>query len=91
MQACFVNSKDPPISEQHICYYVKERNKDELDLYEVVLQSYPHPDAPNDAVVLLMNEHIVKTVNKTDYRASDLILLQASQKTTKRLHYGSSN
>lgn len=82
---CFVNSEEPPIDERHICYYVRNRSSEELDLMEIVELKYPHPEAPMNAFVTVNVDRVVKTVSKHKYEASDLILLQAIQTTVRRL------
>lgn len=83
LQACFVNSENPPISSSHLAWFVKEDpvDNDYLLLCEVVLEKYPHPDAPKDAVIDLTNYHVFKRYKKTDHRASPLIVFKAMQET----------
>lgn len=46
----FVNTGDAPVKTVHICYFVKS-NGLMYELFEVVEEYFPHPDAPNDALI----------------------------------------
>ena len=84
MLACFVNCEQPPIKVRHICYYTTT-NDDKIDLHEVIEATYPHPEAPEDANILLTTTRLVKTVKRTSYHAAHLILMEAQQKACRSI------
>jgi hypothetical protein len=73
-QAVFVNTNKAPIETQHIYWYTREINlvgdSPKIALIEVVREKYQHPDAENDAVIWLLNEHQRQITDK--YNGEDL-------------------
>lgn len=74
------NTPEDVVSTKHICYYAKSEGPD-IVLYEVVEVCYKHPQAPEDAVVPVIEVHVSKKVKKVDPEAAAWILLEASEKS----------
>ncbi len=70
------------VEEKHICYYTGDSDR-EIVLYEVVNRKYRHPEALEHAFVWIIETKKIGQYNRLDDRP-DLILLEASQKTTLR-------
>ena len=86
-QACFVNSETPPTKTTHICWFITEQSIDgliHLHLNEVVQEEFPHPDAPEHAVVFQQKCYQVKTVPIN--KAAELLMLKAAMETVDKLH-----
>lgn len=86
-QACFVNSETPPNKTKHISWFVREESIEgvpHFSLYEVVEEEFPHPDAPEDAIVFRQNTYHVKTEKSKN--AAELVLLKAAQDTISKLN-----
>lgn len=55
-QVCFVNTDQPPTKIVRLGIFDKQQfsmNSNDIVFYELCEIFYPHPDAPNDAVVSL--------------------------------------
>jgi hypothetical protein len=83
-QAVFVNTDQSPIKTEHVCYYVHEiigtsDSPKKLRLNEVVYETYPHPDAPKNAVIKLLTTRTVCLFPETSPRAALLVLMNANQ------------
>ncbi len=78
-------NENPPKKTKHICFYVQKKQnfggEDTLQLLEIVEEFYPHPQAPDDALVPLYNIHLVKELRKSDPEAAVLVLLEANEKS----------
>lgn len=80
-QACFVNTTQEPKKKKHICYTVSKKSSfnepDQWSLNAIEWWTYPHPDAPEDAVIT-----IIVSVNKGIRFINDTqcILLDAAQR-----------
>lgn len=84
IQVCFVNAEQPPISVRHICYFTSQAFEiDEINLNEVYEATYPHPDAPDTAIVYLTTTRLVKTVKRSDYQGAHILLMEAQQKACR--------
>jgi hypothetical protein len=81
----FVNSNQPPIRTKHICYFTADRGEEGIALCEVIENTYPHPEAPEDAVIPVIDTRVVKIVKRTNYQAAPLILLEANQQTVRMI------
>lgn len=81
MQAVFVNSEDMPIKTEHVCYFTTNAGFGEISLYEVVYEHYPHPDAPQDAVIKLTTIKHICTHSRISQRGAQLVLMEASQES----------
>lgn len=83
IQACFINSNEPPVSVTHICWFaLKSRDEggDFYRLYEEVEEKFPHPDAPNDAFIFQRRHYFRETVRPNDEKAPPVIMLYLAQK-----------
>lgn len=88
MYVCFINSDEPPKEIKHICWFVNEGHdyggKRVLILGEVIEETYPHPDAPEDAIVKRLNYRYIKSVSEIDADIEKLIL--AAEKACSKLN-----
>lgn len=84
MLACFVNAEQPPIKVKHLCYYAApDIESDKINLVEVYEAHYPHPEAPEDAIISLITTRLVKTMRRSDYSAAHIVLMEAQQKACR--------
>lgn len=81
MQAVFVNSEDMPIKTEHVCYFTTNEESGDISLCEVVYEHYPHPDAPQDAIIKLTTTKHICTHSRTSQRGAQLVLMEASQES----------
>ena len=81
----FVNSEQPPIKTRHICYYATDAGNGEINLCEVFEATYPHPEAPQDAVIPVIDYRVVKTVRRQQYQAAHIVLMEAQQKACRTI------
>lgn len=68
-----------PIKQRHLCWRTT-RNAEKISLIEVVESHYRHPDAPEHAIVPVVEELFRYSLPVTDHRAAPLLLLEASHK-----------
>ena len=83
MQVCYVNTEQQPIKTEHICYFTSaffQDGREKIALKAIVKDYYPHPDAPQDAVVSVIREALVSTYLRHEVRAANAVLLEAAQK-----------
>lgn len=86
MLACFVNAEQPPIKVKHICYYTSENiQSDMIDLMEVYEAHYPHPEAPQEAIIPLITTRLVKTARRLAYDGAHILLMEAHQKACRHI------
>jgi hypothetical protein len=84
MLACFVNAEQPPIKVKHICYFTSPNiESDKINLNEVYEATYPHPEAPEDAVIMLTTTRLVKTMRRSAYDGAHILLMEAQQKACR--------
>jgi len=84
MLACFVNSEQPPLKVKHLCYYTTPNiESDKINLMEVYEAHYPHPEAPDDAIIHLTTTRLVKTLRRSDYDCAHVVLMEAQQKACR--------
>lgn len=79
MLICFINSKEPPVSEKHIAYYVSESDAFNITLNEIYEAYYPHPEAPESVILPIILTRKIKTFRRVDYIASTVNLLESAQ------------
>ena len=71
-----------PIKEEHVTYYVKDEHKLEginRVLYEIVKCTYNHPDAPEHAVIHVLEERRRKSVPFMARAAAPMTLLMSAE------------
>ena len=83
--ACFVNSEVPPVKTEHICYYTQSLEPDTIDLMQVVKETYPHPEAPDNAIVELITTKLVKRERVRDTLAAHIVLMKAQQEVCRTI------
>jgi len=84
MLVAFVNAEQPPVKTKHICYYTDHKG-DEISLCEVYEATYPHPEAPQDAIIPVTRTRLIRTLKRLDYDAASLILMEAQQKACRMI------
>jgi hypothetical protein len=79
-----INVTKEPLKVRHICYFVRPNYFDSriLDLYEVVVRTYPHPEAPEDAVIDMTDIDHLGEYPPSDGLTPNLILLEACERAT---------
>lgn len=80
----FINTEELPLSIRTICYYTKS-NLDTIAVFRVIEETYPHPDAPEDASVTVTKTELVKKYNRYEVHAAYAILLEAAQNNTTEI------
>lgn len=84
-QVYFVNTKDSPIKTKHICYFTKSESH-LYELYEVVEEYFPHPDAPDDALIFRIEIYKRDRRELTEQGSGPLIQSWAMENTLKMLY-----
>lgn len=85
MQVYFVNTVDPPLRSKHICYFTRGDGV-EFELCEVVEEYFPHPDAPDDAVVQCINIYNRDKQRIPSLKSGPLVQSCASENTLRLLY-----
>lgn len=67
------------VKERHICYYA-ETKSEQIELLEVVECFYKHPQAPDDAIIPVIETRMVARMHRNDFEAGSSVLLEANQK-----------
>lgn len=84
MSTLMLNITSQPRSVKHIGYVVKASpHPRHLRLIEVVEAQYPHPQAPDDANVQMIEEHVIGDYLESSVIGSNLLLLRAAQTATR--------
>lgn len=81
----FVNTEDRPIKTKHICYFTESDGRD-FELYEVVEEYFPHPDAPDDLMVQCYKIYSIDKRDITEKRSGPLIQSWGMENTLKLLY-----
>jgi hypothetical protein len=90
MSTILMNIMSEPRSVKHIGYVVKESPLPRhLRLIEIVEAQYPHPGAPDDANVQMIQERLIGDYLESSVVGSNLLLLRAAQKATRGAHLSS--
>ena len=84
-KVCFVNSEEPPLKVKHICYFTT-RDGDGFVLWELVEEYFPHPDAPDEAILPCYNIYSRDKRNLTENACGPLIQSWAMENTLKLLY-----
>lgn len=67
------------VKERHVCYFTRP-DGDDICLEEVVSVDYKHPQAPNDAILTVIETRTIKKCGRKDYNSGAIVLLEANQK-----------
>jgi hypothetical protein len=84
MQACFVNTEDPPVKSEHVCWFTNSQGQ-KVALHEVYREYFNHPDAPEDAIVSVTQTRLVRVYDRTNKRAANIVILEAAQNACSSL------
>jgi len=84
-QVYFVNTEDFPLKTKHICYFTKGDGR-EFELYEVVEEYFPHPDAPKNFMVQCFKVYSRDKRKLTDLRSGPLIQSWGMENTLRQLY-----
>ena len=57
-----INVTEKPIDSKHVCYFTKLENNI-LKLYQVIENTYKHPNAPDDAYIQKIEINYLKEYN----------------------------
>ena len=81
-----INSDTPPVEVKHICWFTKRNYSDsrKIVLYEMVNAKYPHPQAPEDAWIWVIEERQIEEHMEREWIAGSLILMEANQNVITR-------
>ena len=75
-----INPTQEPTKIVHIAWFPGNTNDpDNITLCELVQEIYPHPDAPNTAVLTRLDIKNHGTYSRRDIMSAPLILLEAAQ------------
>ena len=66
------------VKERHICYFTRDEGA-VIALMEVVESFYRHPQAPEDAILPVIEMKCVKQCHRHTYEAGVLVLLEANE------------
>jgi hypothetical protein len=69
------------VKEKHICYFTTNGlEENTIRLEEVVERFYKHPQAPEDAIIPVIETRVIKVCNRNSMEAAVLLLMEANQK-----------
>ncbi len=74
--------EEQKIKEKHIAWYTRPSNLEynSIDLVEIIEVTYKHPDAPDHATILQLEEKYIKTISRTQRsKVGHLELLENAQ------------
>lgn len=83
-QTVFVNTEQEPLRKEHICFYTKDHGN-EIELFEIQKIFYKHPDAPEYAEIMVIQENSRGILKRSSFAAASLVLLEASQNNTRKV------
>ena len=84
MLVAFVNTELHAQKIRHICYFTQGEGE-EITLCQTYEATYPHPTAPESAVVQVIQTRSLRTMKRSDYKAAHLLLLEANQKNCRSM------
>lgn len=82
------NQDGEHVHEKHISWFTKKDimfEGDFIGLYEVVEKYYPHPDAPKNAVVPVLETRLVASFKRCQFDAAALVILEAAMNTVSTI------
>ena len=71
-------------SERHIAWFTEDRGN-KIALFEVVERFYPHPEAPENAVLSQFETKFVVEYSRGDFECGSSVLLEAAQSTISQI------
>lgn len=84
-QVYFVNTVDSPFKTRHICYFTRG-DGEKFELCEVVEEYYPHPDAPDDAMVQCLKVYNRDEQKITSIKSGPLVQSWGAENTLRLLY-----
>ena len=84
-QVYFVNTVNPPLQVKHICYFTRG-DGEKFVLYEVVEEYFPHPDAPDDAMVQCLKVYNRDEKRITSIKSGPLVQSWGAENTLRLLY-----
>ena len=66
------------VSEKHVSFYTVKETK-EIVLYEVIEQTFKHPDAPEDAYITCLTTRMVISFDRAVASAAALLALRMGE------------
>ena len=81
----FVNTDDPPLKTKHICYFTKNDGL-EFELFEIVEEYFPHPDASGYAMMRCFKVYNRDKRKLTERKCGPLIQSWGAENTLKLLY-----
>lgn len=93
MTVAFVNTNQTPLKTKHICYYTQkvwdiEARTTRIVLMEIVEHTYPHPQAPDVAIINVLTTRRIGEFSR-DGDGSTAILLEAIEQTCRKVYHQS--
>jgi len=69
-----------PVKVRHVCWYTQIDifNSNKINLYEVVEEWHPHPQAPKEATIPIYQTYFIKSVFRSNPTGAALSLLEAA-------------
>ena len=86
IQVGFVNTDQMPLTKDFVCYFARADGED-ISLFEVAKVTYPHPDAPNDALIFVIETNRVKTFQRNSSKAAALELLKHAEENAANVYH----
>lgn len=77
-----INRTEDPKHVRHVCFYAKYEGPYFMRLYEVSEKSYPHPEAPEAAFVVITETDLIGEYSVSSPMGASLILHEASERAT---------
>ena len=85
IDTAFINTEVPPTNARVICYYVTKTSsmEPELEVYAVMEYQYPHPEAPNEAMLTVMRTDFVTRLKSHEEGYAQAFMLAQAGKVVK--------
>jgi hypothetical protein len=85
VKCAFVNSDELPVKTEVVeGYFVKEGRDNKLELNSYYRVHYPHPDAPNEAMLSVLEHRTICEVKPNDKHYPAIYMLFQAQKNVSQ-------
>ncbi len=78
------------IKEEHVCWFTRRTGLGNIQIIQIVNRTYPHPDAPDNAVIVVTETVGIEYAPIASERAATWVLLEACQKAVTTVNEGGS-
>ena len=81
-----VINDDNPLDTKHICYYTNNISGTEIELYEIIEETFYHPKSENSAYIKKLDYRLVHKFSRFEFKADAANLISHSQNVARTIY-----